>query len=66
MQSLSSRDSGGGRRVRVPCPRCGEPVELSRLRSHLRDAHQVVSADVESSFLTARRGARRSKRSVRR
>jgi len=66
MQPTGSREAGLMRRSRVPCPRCGERIELSRMRAHLREAHQVGSADLESAFLTVRKAARRTSRPVRR
>jgi len=66
MQATGSREAGLARRSRVPCPRCGERIELSRMRAHLRESHQVGSADLEGAFLVVRRAARRSSRSVRR
>jgi hypothetical protein len=54
------------RRTRVPCPRCGERIELSRMRIHLREFHQVGSSDLESTFLSARKAARRASRPARR
>ncbi|MFI5417644.1 MAG: hypothetical protein ACHQ2Y_01920 [Candidatus Lutacidiplasmatales archaeon] len=62
MHSPFSREAQGGRRARLNCPRCGEPVELVRLRAHLREAHQVSSADLDSTFLEARREVRRGSR----
>ncbi|HKN07072.1 MAG TPA: hypothetical protein VJ021_05670 [Thermoplasmata archaeon] len=64
MQSSSSRDSDM-RRSRVPCKVCGRPVELVRMRDHLRSEHQVASADLETMYLDARIEARRSRRSQR-
>jgi hypothetical protein len=55
-----------GRRSRATCPRCGALIDLARLRSHLRDAHQVGSAELEDRFLAARREVRRATRSARR
>ncbi|MCI4370004.1 MAG: hypothetical protein L3J81_01580 [Thermoplasmata archaeon] len=66
MQSTGSRDLATTRRARVPCPRCGQPIELSRLRAHLRDQHQTTSSELDATFLEARRGARRAARFVRR
>ncbi|MCI4367157.1 MAG: hypothetical protein L3K08_05350 [Thermoplasmata archaeon] len=54
------------RRSRQPCPRCGERIELSRMRAHLRESHQVGSADLESTFLSVRKAARRTSRPMRR
>jgi hypothetical protein len=65
MQPVSSRDLGV-RSSRLPCGICGESIELVRLRTHLRTAHQMTSTEVESVFLDARRTARRTARSQRR
>jgi hypothetical protein len=53
------------RRRRVPCKVCDEPVELVRMRDHLRTAHQVDSAQLETMYLEARIQARRNRRSQR-
>jgi hypothetical protein len=66
MQSLSPREVGSVRRARVACPRCGQRIELSGMRAHLRAFHQVGSAELETSFLSARKAARRATRPVRR
>lgn len=66
MQSGAAREALLTRRARVACPRCGQAVEIIRMRAHLRDAHQVGSVELESSFLSARREARRASRSARR
>ncbi len=66
MQSGASREAVLVRRARVSCPHCGAPIDLARMRAHLREAHQVNSADLESTFLSARREARRASRSARR
>ncbi|HEV8050074.1 MAG TPA: hypothetical protein VGP88_05730 [Thermoplasmata archaeon] len=66
MQSTGSRDLVTGRRTRVVCPRCGQAIELSRLRAHLREQHQTTSSELDSTFLRARREARRAARFVRR
>ena len=63
--AVGSRDALISRRARVGCPHCGVLVEIARMRAHLRDAHQVGSAELETSLLTARRQARRG-RAVRR
>jgi len=62
MQSSAGRDSDM-RRSRVPCKVCGQPVELVRMREHLRTEHQVGSAELETMYLDARIEARRSRRS---
>jgi hypothetical protein len=53
------------RRTRIACKVCGEPIELVRMREHLRSAHQVDSAQLETMYLDARVEARRSRRSQR-
>ena len=50
------------RRTRLPCPHCDERVELSRMRAHLREMHQVGSSDLEGDLLAARRAGRRASR----
>ncbi|MGD0588615.1 MAG: hypothetical protein ABSA63_07500 [Thermoplasmata archaeon] len=62
MQPTSSRESDL-RRSRVPCKVCGRPVELVRMREHLRSEHQVDSSNLETMYLDARIEARRSHRS---
>jgi hypothetical protein len=62
MQPSSPREADM-RRSRVPCKVCGQPVELVRMREHLRSEHQVGSADLETMYLDARIEARRSRRS---
>ncbi|HKV90180.1 MAG TPA: hypothetical protein VJQ43_03170 [Thermoplasmata archaeon] len=66
MLPTGSRETATARRARVRCPRCGQLIELSRLRSHLRDQHQTTASELDSSFLEARRQAQRSARFVRR
>ena len=66
MLSGASREAAVGRRARVPCRFCGQMVDLTRMRGHLREAHQLGSAELESSFLDARRTARRAVRALRR
>jgi len=66
MQPTGSRDLAASRRARVPCPRCGQAIELSRLRAHLREQHQTTSSELDATFLAARREARRAARFVRR
>jgi hypothetical protein len=41
-------------------------IDLSRMRAHLRDVHRVGSAELETSFLSARKEARRAVRYPRR
>ena len=53
------------RRTRVACKVCGDPIELVRMREHLRSAHQVDSSQLETLYLDARVEARRSRRSQR-
>jgi hypothetical protein len=62
MQSSAARDAEM-RRSRVPCKVCGQPIELVRMREHLRSEHQVGSAELETMYLDARIEARRSRRS---
>lgn len=64
MQSGTAHDTGLVRRTRVACPRCGEPIDIGRMRAHLREVHQVGAAELEATFLTARRAARRNARSA--
>jgi hypothetical protein len=66
MQATGSRETAAGRRTRVRCPRCGQPIELSRLRAHLRDQHQTTASELDANFLAARRQAQRTARFVRR
>jgi hypothetical protein len=66
MQSGASREAILVRRARVTCPHCGTSIDLVRMRAHLREAHQVSSAELEATLLTARREARRATRSSRR
>lgn len=66
MQGSAQQSAMAMRRARVPCPRCGERIELSRMRIHLREYHQVGSADLESTFLSARKAARKGSRPIRR
>jgi hypothetical protein len=58
VQGSGARD-GTGRRTRVTCHICGEPIELARMKEHLRGEHQSVSSEVESLYLSARIEARR-------
>ena len=60
------RDALSLRRARVACARCGMTIDLSRMRAHLRDVHRVGSAELETSFLSARKEARRAVRYPRR
>jgi len=62
MQSSSPRDADM-RRSRVACKVCGRPVELIRMREHLRTEHQVGSSELENMYLDARIEARRARRS---
>ena len=61
MHSPSARDSEM-RRSRVACKVCGQPIELIRMRDHLRSEHQISSADLETMYLDARIEARRARR----
>jgi hypothetical protein len=49
----------------VPCKVCGQPIELVRMREHLRAEHQVGAAELDSYYLSARIEARRTRRSDR-
>jgi len=64
MQPVAPRDQST-RRSRVVCKICGQPIELVRMREHLRNDHQVGSADLDSLYLTARIEARKARRSQR-
>jgi hypothetical protein len=64
MQSTGSREAQE-RRTRVACKVCGVPMELVRMREHLRAEHQVSAADLDSFYLSARIEARKSRRSDR-
>ncbi|HTT35952.1 MAG TPA: hypothetical protein VMH78_08835 [Thermoplasmata archaeon] len=66
MLSGGAISAAAGRRTRVPCRYCGRPVEIARMRAHLREAHQLMSSELETSLLDARRAARRAGRTVRR
>jgi hypothetical protein len=65
MEPTGSRELSD-RRARVSCKVCGRPVELARMRDHLRTEHQVDSAQLEGLYLGARVEARRARRSQRR
>ena len=54
---------GSSRRSRVSCGVCGRPIDLSRLREHLRSEHQAGSSQVEALYLNARIEARKTQRS---
>lgn len=64
MLPTASRDTST-RRTRVSCKVCGEPVELARMRDHLRANHHVGAAELDSYYLSARVEARRTRRSQR-
>ncbi|MGI0072135.1 MAG: hypothetical protein ACRECT_08755 [Thermoplasmata archaeon] len=51
------------RRSRVTCGVCGQPIELARLRDHLRSEHGSNSADLDQLYLNARIEAKRHRRS---
>ena len=53
----------GIRRLRASCKYCGSSIEIARLREHLRTGHRLDSTTVESSYLEALMGVRRSRRS---
>jgi hypothetical protein len=59
------REAGRVRRSRVACPACDETIEFTRLREHLRNAHQMGSAQLETAILTARKEAIRMNRAQR-
>jgi hypothetical protein len=63
MQSLLPRDREAvpRRRARSECPFCGRFVDLARLRSHLRDVHQLASARLDQILASARRAALRGR-----
>ncbi len=58
----AARDSDV-RRARIACHICGQPIDLARMRDHLRADHQVDSANLETLYLEARIEARRARRS---
>ncbi|MGA8663944.1 MAG: hypothetical protein WB809_02595 [Thermoplasmata archaeon] len=62
MQGIGSHDNVS-RRTRVTCRVCGQPIDLVRMKEHLRSEHQSVSSEVESLYLTARIEARRRRHS---
>jgi hypothetical protein len=62
VQSTSSRETSS-RRVRITCKLCGQPIDLTRMREHLRLDHQADSTKVENLYLTARIEARKAQRS---
>ncbi|MFY9717366.1 MAG: hypothetical protein WAK40_05470 [Thermoplasmata archaeon] len=62
MQGASSTD-GSSRRARTICQFCGRPIDLARMREHLRGEHQADSTKVEAMYLNARVQARKSQRS---
>ena len=64
MQPTSSHEATD-RRTRVSCKVCGRPIELARMREHLRSEHQIDSAQLETLYLGARVEARRARRSQR-
>jgi hypothetical protein len=47
----------------VTCAVCGRPVELARLREHLRSEHGSSSAELDTIYLNARIEAKRTRRS---
>ncbi len=61
VQSSSASDSTS-RRARIACKVCGQPIDLARLREHLRGMHQADSTQVEALLLSARIEARKSQR----
>ncbi len=61
MQSTTASDPSS-RRARVACKVCGQPIDLARLREHLRGMHQADSTQVEALILSARIEARKTQR----
>jgi hypothetical protein len=61
MQSAAATDTSS-RRARTPCKFCGQPIDLARLREHLRAEHHSDSAQVEALYLSARIEARKTQR----
>jgi CRISPR/Cas system CSM-associated protein Csm2 small subunit len=62
VQPTGSRESTN-RRARIACKICGRPIDIARMREHLRLEHQVDSSQVETLYLNARVEARRAQRS---
>lgn len=62
MQPGSARDATN-RRARIACKICGRPIDIARMREHLRLEHQVDSSQVEALYLSARVEARKAQRS---
>jgi DNA repair exonuclease SbcCD ATPase subunit len=56
MQSATARVPTRRQR-RAACPRCGRPLEIHRMREHLREGHQLESRELEFVLLQARRDA---------
>jgi hypothetical protein len=63
MQALTPRDREvmTRRRSRVGCPVCGQFVDLTRLRGHLRERHQMESGQLDRALTEARRSALRGR-----
>ena len=61
VQPALSRDASS-RRQKVPCRICGRPIELVRMRDHLRADHQVDTSTLEKAYLDARIEAKRARR----
>ncbi|MHB8351623.1 MAG: hypothetical protein ACYDFT_02880 [Thermoplasmata archaeon] len=63
MQSLSPRDREAmtRRRARMECTLCGQLLDLSRLRAHLRESHRLESGRLDRVFTQARRTALRGR-----
>jgi hypothetical protein len=62
VQGAGSRETSS-RRTRVNCQVCNQPIELVRMKEHLRSEHQSVSSEVEALYLSARIEARRRRHS---
>ena len=65
MQSTASGENPIRRRGRVGCPRCGRVLDMTRMRAHLREMHELGAAEVDTLLLQARREARRGMRPLR-
>ena len=62
MQSSLPREAMN-RRQRIACRVCGRPIEILRMREHLRSEHRLDSATLEKQYLEARLEAKRARRS---
>ena len=61
MQSAPPRESVS-RRQKVACRICGRPIDLVRIRDHLRTDHQVDTSTLEKAYLDARLAAKKARR----